>query len=163
MNDSEAGYEDYLTFLCSLPNTDQEKIRIATGGTCASSFSNPSDLNQPSVTITALSGTRVTHRTVKNVANKPETYLCAVLPPKGVSIGVDPPWFTIAPEETQILQIRLVVTQALNDFTFGEIVLTGSLNHITRLPLSLLPISVQDRNELLHHQQKSQLKKNMKF
>ncbi|XP_057764971.1 subtilisin-like protease SBT2.4 [Salvia miltiorrhiza] len=136
------GYEDYLTFLCSLPNTDQEKIRIATGGICAGSFSNPSDLNQPSLTITALSGTRVTHRIVKNVASKPETYLCAVLPPKGVSVSVDPPWFNIAPEATQILEIRLVVTQVLNDFSFGEIVLTGSLNHIIRMPLSVLPISV---------------------
>lgn len=117
-------------------------VRIATGGTCAGSFSNPSDLNQPSLTITALSGTRITHRTVKNVASKPETYLCAVLPPKGVSVSVDPPWFTIAPEETRTLEIRLLVTQALNDFSFGEIILTGSLNHIIRLPLSLFPVSV---------------------
>ncbi|KAH6787745.1 PA-domain containing subtilase family protein [Perilla frutescens var. hirtella] len=136
------GYEDYLSFLCSLPNTDREEIRIATGGTCASSFSNPSDLNQPSLTITALSGTRVTHRIVKNVANKPERYLCAVLSPKGVSVSVNPTWFNIAPEETQILEIRLVVTQVLEDFSFGEIVLTGTLNHIIRMPLSVLPISV---------------------
>lgn len=142
MKDLEAGYEDYLTFLCSLPNADQEKIRLATGGTCAGLFSNPSDLNQPSLTITALSGTRVTHRIVRNVASKPETYLCAVLPPKGVSVSVDPPWFNIAPEATQTLEIRLLVTQALNDFSFGEIVLTGSLNHIIRMPLSVFPISV---------------------
>ncbi|KAI3456511.1 hypothetical protein Pfo_013174 [Paulownia fortunei] len=136
------GYEDYLTFLCSLPNTDPEKIRIATGGTCAASFSKPSDLNQPSVTITALSGMRMTQRVVKNVASKPETYLCALLPPKGVTVSVDPPWFTIAPEETQTLEIRLLVNQVLDDFSFGEIVLTGSLNHIVRMPLSVLPISV---------------------
>ncbi|KAL8461522.1 hypothetical protein ACS0TY_032851 [Phlomoides rotata] len=137
-----SGYEDYLSFLCSLPNTNPEKIRIATGGTCAGSFSNPSDLNQPSVTITALSGTRVTHRVVMNVASKPETYLCAVLQPKGVSVSVDPAWFTIAPEKTQTLEIRLVVTQVLDDFSFGEIVLTGSLNHIIRMPLSVLPVSM---------------------
>lgn len=141
-NDLETGYEDYLSFLCSLPNTDPEKIRIATGGTCGGSFSNPSDLNQPSVTITALSGTRVTHRVVKNVASKPETYVSAVLPPKGVSVSVDPAWFTVAPEATQTLEIRLVVTQVLDDFSFGEIVLTGSSNHIVRMPLSVLPVSV---------------------
>lgn len=84
----------------------------------------------------------MTHRVVKNVASKPETYLCAVLPPKGVTVSVDPAWFTIAPEETQTLEIRLVVTQVLDDFSFGEIVLTGSLNHIVRMPLSVLPISV---------------------
>ncbi|KAL9146735.1 hypothetical protein ABFS82_13G129900 [Erythranthe guttata] len=136
------GYEDYLSFLCSLPNTDPEKIRVATGGTCAATFSNPSDLNQPSVTITALSGMRVTQRVVENVANKPETYLCAVLPPNGVTVSVDPPWFTLAPQEKQTLVIRLVVTQVLEDFSFGEIVLTGSLNHIVRIPLSVLTISL---------------------
>ncbi|PIN21325.1 Cucumisin [Handroanthus impetiginosus] len=135
------GYEDYLSFLCSLPNTDPEKVRIATGGTCAATFSNPSDLNQPSVTITSLSGIRMTQRVVKNVANKPETYLCAVLPPKGVTVTVDPQWFTVAPGETQTLAIKLVVTQVLDDFSFGEIVLTGSLNHILRMPLSVFPIS----------------------
>ncbi|KAK6123920.1 hypothetical protein DH2020_042339 [Rehmannia glutinosa] len=136
------GYEDYLNFLCSLPNTDPEKIRIATGGTCAASFSTSSDLNQPSVTITALSGMRMTQRVVKNVASKPETYLCALLPPKGVTVKVDPPWFTLAPEETQTLEIRFVVNQVLDDFSFGEIVLTGSLNHIIRMPVSVLPISL---------------------
>ncbi|KAL0305988.1 UNVERIFIED_CONTAM: Subtilisin-like protease SBT2.4 [Sesamum radiatum] len=108
----------------------------------AALFSNPSDLNQPSLTITALSGMRMTKRVVKNVASKPETYLCAVLPPEGVTVTVDPPWFTIAPQESQSLEIRLYVTQALDDFSFGEIVLTGSLNHIVRMPLSVLPISV---------------------
>ncbi|KAK4439395.1 Subtilisin-like protease SBT2.4 [Sesamum alatum] len=136
------GYEDYLSFLCSLPNTDPERIRIATGGSCVALFSNPSDLNQPSLTITALSGMRMTKRVVKSVASKPETYLCAVRPPKGVAVTVDPPGFTIAPQESQSLEIRLYVIQALDDFSFGEIVLTGSLNHIVRIPLSVLPISV---------------------
>lgn len=85
---------------------------------------------------------RVTQRLVKNVASKPETYLCAVLSPNGVTVSVDPPWFTIAPQETQTLVIKLVVTQVMEDFSFGEIVLTGGLNHIVRIPLSVLPISV---------------------
>ncbi|KAL3820755.1 hypothetical protein ACJIZ3_006660 [Penstemon smallii] len=136
------GYEDYLSFLCSLPNTDPDKIRIATGGLCDATFNNPSDLNQPSVTITALSGTRMVRRVVKNVARKPETYICAVLPPNGVMVSVDPPWFTLAPEETQNLAVRLVVNQVQDDFSFGEIVLVGSLNHIVRMPLSVMPVSV---------------------
>ncbi|KAK4485050.1 hypothetical protein RD792_007658, partial [Penstemon davidsonii] len=136
------GYEDYLSFLCSLPNTDPDKIRIATGGLCDATFNNPSDLNQPSVTLTALAGTRVVRRVVKNVASKPETYICAVLPPNGVMVSVDPPWFTIAPEETQNLAIKLVVSQVQDDFSFGEIVLAGSLNHIVRMTLSVMPVSV---------------------
>ncbi|XP_073154156.1 subtilisin-like protease SBT2.4 [Henckelia pumila] len=136
------GFEGYLGFLCSLPNADPSAVKIATGGSCGPSFSNPSDLNQPSVTITALSGKRTVNRVVKNVASKPETYLSAVLVPNGVSISIDPPWFTIAPGGTQNLEIKLVVTNVLEDFSFGEIVLTGSLNHIVRIPVSVLPVSV---------------------
>ncbi|XP_073059984.1 subtilisin-like protease SBT2.4 isoform X2 [Primulina eburnea] len=124
------GFEGYLSFLCSLPNADPSAVKIATGGSCGQSFINPSDLNQPSVTITALYGKRTVNRVVKNVASKPETYLSAVLVPKGVRISIDPPWFTIAPGGTQNLEVRLVVTRALEDFSFGEIVLTGSMNHI---------------------------------
>ncbi|KZV45041.1 hypothetical protein F511_30202 [Dorcoceras hygrometricum] len=137
------GFEGYLSFLCSLPNVDPSVVKITTGVSCDPSFSNPSDLNQPSVTITALSGKRTVNRVVRNVASKPETYLSAVLTPNGVSISIDPPWFTIAPGETKNLEIRLTVTRVLQDFSFGEIVLTGSMNHIVRIPVSVLPVAVQ--------------------
>ncbi|XP_027087762.1 subtilisin-like protease SBT2.4 [Coffea arabica] len=137
-----AGYEDYISFLCSLPNLDPASIRTATGGPCTSSFGSPADLNLPSVTITALSGSRTVHRRVTNVASKPETYVCGVLPPAGVMIDIHPPWFRVAPQGIQDLEIRLNVTQALDDFSFGEIVLAGSLDHIARIPLSVLPVSL---------------------
>ncbi|CAI9783938.1 unnamed protein product [Fraxinus pennsylvanica] len=53
-----SGYEDYLSFLCSLQNSDPTKIRIAMGGSCAATFINPADLNLPSVTISVPSGSR---------------------------------------------------------------------------------------------------------
>ncbi|XP_057497496.1 subtilisin-like protease SBT2.4 [Actinidia eriantha] len=137
-----SGYEDYINFLCSLPNTDPATIKTATGGSCNNSFINPSDLNTPSVTISALRGYQLVRRSVKNVANKPETYLCAVLPPEGVTVKLNPFWFRVAPQGSQELEIELNVTQKLDDFRFGEIVLTGSLNHIVRIPLSVFPVSM---------------------
>ncbi|KAK3017719.1 hypothetical protein RJ639_003075, partial [Escallonia herrerae] len=128
-------YEDYMSFLCSLPNADPATIRTATGESCSHSFRIPSDLNMPSVTVSALVGSQSVRRSVKNVASKPETYLCAVLPPKGVMVDISPPWFTLAPQEIQDLELKLNVTQALDSFSHGEIVLTGSLNHILRIPL----------------------------
>ncbi|KAF7120566.1 hypothetical protein RHSIM_Rhsim13G0150400 [Rhododendron simsii] len=136
-----SGYEDYINFLCSLPNTDPATIKTATGGSCNSPFSHPSDLNIPSITISGLSGSRLVRRRVKNVANKTETYLCAVQEPKGVRVELNPSWFTVAPEGSQDLEIGLNVTQNIDDFDFGEIVLTGSLNHIVRIPLSIYPVS----------------------
>ncbi|KAF8409609.1 hypothetical protein HHK36_005687 [Tetracentron sinense] len=137
-----SGFEDYISFLCSLPNIDPERITAATGKSCNHLLSYPSDLNLPSVTITALVGSRLVRRSVKNIASKPETYLCSVLQPGGVVVNLFPPWFTIAPQGTQDLEIKLNVTQALNSFSFGEIVLTGSLDHIVRIPLSVLPVSI---------------------
>jgi hypothetical protein len=56
-------------------------------------------------------------------------------------VNLSPTWFRIAPQEIQDIEIQFRVIQAGGEFSFGEIVLTGSLNHIVRLPLSVLPIS----------------------
>lgn len=81
-------------------------------------------------------------RRVKNVGGKVETYVWSVIPPNGTMVNINPPWFTIAPEEFQNLEIQINVTQKMDHFSFGEIVLTGSLNHIARIPLSVLAVSV---------------------
>lgn len=137
------GFEDYVNFLCSLPNVDPAKVKAATAKECnLSSLTHPWDLNLPSVTISALNGSQLTQRKLMNVASYPETYLCTVLQPEGVSVSMSPTWFTVGPEQTQDLEIKLSVTQALNSFSFGEIVLTGSLNDIVRVSLSVFPIAV---------------------
>lgn len=81
-------------------------------------------------------------RTVKNVESKAETYLCAALPPNGTVVNLYPPSFTIAPQETQDLYIQFNATEVIGEFSFGEVVLTGSLNHVVRIPLLIFPVSV---------------------
>ncbi|KAH7569437.1 hypothetical protein JRO89_XS06G0162300 [Xanthoceras sorbifolium] len=136
-----SGFDDYNNFLCSLPNADPSKIKAATGACCNQPLSHPANLNLPSVTISALAGSLSLRRSFMNVVNKSETYLCSVIPPNGTVVGLHPPWFTIAPERTQDLDIQFNVSQALGQFSFGEIVLAGSLNHIVRIPLSVKPVS----------------------
>ncbi|KAI3823852.1 hypothetical protein L1987_05297 [Smallanthus sonchifolius] len=135
-----SGFDDYMSFLCSLPNSDQKMIKTALGEPCT--HHAPSDLNAPSVTISALTGSQLVRRTVKNVANMVEMYVCGVVPPTGVAVEVNPPWFTIVPQGTQELEVILNVTQVEDSFSHGEIVLTGTLGHIVRIPLSVLPVSV---------------------
>ncbi|KAK9151588.1 hypothetical protein Syun_009897 [Stephania yunnanensis] len=136
-------YEDYISFLCSLPNVNPETIRTSTGTPCNISLplAYPTDLNLPSITISSLNGSRLVHRTAKNVASKPETYLFSVFNPRGVEVSMSPSCFTIAPQGSQDLLIKFNATQPIEDFSFGEIVLTGSLDHIVRIPLSVLPVS----------------------
>ncbi|KAK4858974.1 hypothetical protein QYF36_024725 [Acer negundo] len=138
-----SGFDDYINFLCSLPNVDPRTIKAATGEWCNQPLSHPANLNLPSVMISALAGSLTLRRSFMNVVNKSETYLCSVIPPKGTVVGLYPPWFTITPKGTQDLDIQVNVSQALGQFSFGEIVLTGSLNHIVRIPLSVKPNFIQ--------------------
>ncbi|XP_068644721.1 subtilisin-like protease SBT2.4 [Aristolochia californica] len=138
-----SGFEDYLVFLCSLPGIDPETIKTSTGKTCNSSVcSHPSQLNLPSITVSSLNGSLSIRRRVQNMCKKPETYWSSVQEPLGVEVSLYPPWFTIVPSQSIDLEIRLKVTDVLGSFSFGQIVLTGSLNHIVTVPLSILPVSL---------------------
>ena len=125
-----------------MPNVDQDTIIAAIGEHCIQSFAYPYNLNLPSVTISALKGSVSVRRTVMNVRNNTETYVGAVLPPNGTTVNLNPTWFTISPRGTQDLEIQLTVLQTMENFSFGEIVLTGNLNHIVRITLSVLPVSI---------------------
>jgi hypothetical protein len=124
-----------------LPNIDLDTITTATGEPCKSPFDHPSHLNLPSVTISALKGSVYVRRTVTNVGNSTETYLGSVLAPNGTTVNLNPNWFTISPQGTQDLDIQINVVQPMEDFRFGEIVLTGSMNHIVRITLAVVPVS----------------------
>lgn len=126
--------------MCSLPNTNPATVKDATGENCDISLTHPAELNLPSVTISALTGSQLVKRTAKNVNSEPETYLCAVLPPNGTTVSLSPSWFTIAPLGIQELHIQFNVTKAMYNFSFGEIVLTGGSNHIIRIPLSVFTL-----------------------
>ncbi|KAK2359067.1 subtilisin protease SBT2.5 [Trifolium repens] len=134
-------YVDFISFLCSLPNIDADRITTVTGEPCKSPFDHPSNLNLPSVTISALKGSVYVRRTVTNVGNSTETYLGSVLAPNGTTVNLNPNWFTISPQGTQDLDIQINVVQPMEDFRFGEIVLTGSMNHIVRITLAVVPVS----------------------
>ncbi|GJY91766.1 subtilisin-like protease SBT2.4 [Tanacetum coccineum] len=118
--------------------TDPEIIKTTIGEQCAHSFQAPSDLNIPSLTISALNGKQLVRRTVKNVADTAETYVCAVVQPNGVAVELNPPWFNIAPEGTQDLEVILKVTQVQDSFSYGEIVLNGEIMKHIYLDAALL-------------------------
>ena len=125
-----------------MPNIDRSAIRAATGVWCSKSLGHPANLNLPSVTISELRRSLTVRRSFKSVATKPETYVSLEVPPNGTTITLHPPWFTIVPEGTQDLDIEINVTQSTSEFSFGEIILTGSLNHIVRIPLSIRTVPI---------------------
>ncbi|KAJ0989574.1 hypothetical protein J5N97_007930 [Dioscorea zingiberensis] len=138
-----SAFEDYITFLCSLPNIDPSMVRSVTGEACNTSLqTSPADLNLPSITVSSLSRFKTVKRQVLNVGKYSEKYLCSIVAAEGIEVNVKPRWFTILPQETQVVEIELNVTNPLKYFTFGEVVLVGSLNHIVRLPLSVCPMEL---------------------
>ncbi|TQD98725.1 hypothetical protein C1H46_015634 [Malus baccata] len=138
-----SGYEDYISFLCSLPEIKSPATtRNATGQLRNYTLDHPANLNLPSITISALRGSQIIRRIFNNVGSKPETYVCSAVSPNGTIVDLCPTWFRIAPQGIQELHVQAKVTQAMDDFTFGEIVLTGSLNHIVLMSLSVFPVSI---------------------
>jgi len=125
-----------------LPDIDTGAVAAATGEQCNHPFANPFSLNLPSVTVSALRGSVSVQRTLMNVGNTTETYLASVMPPNGTNVCLYPTWFTLTPQGVQDLEIQFSVVQPTQNFTFGEIVLTGNLNHIVRITLSVLALSV---------------------
>ncbi|XVF87789.1 hypothetical protein PTKIN_Ptkin18bG0149200 [Pterospermum kingtungense] len=134
-------FEDYVDFLCSMPNIDRLAIRTATGVWCSQSLGHPANLNIPSVTISALRGSLTVRRSFRNVATRPETYVSLAIPPNGTTVNLHPTWFSISPQGIQDLDIEINVIQSTNEFSFGEIILAGSQNHTVRIPLAIRPVS----------------------
>lgn len=137
----QAEFEDYMSFLCSLPNVNAEAVKAATGQSCTATLQWPSDLNLPSITVSRLIGSRTVKRTVTNVGQTMEYFEASVVNPRGVEVRINPSTFTIESGESQEVNIEVSVSEAINVFSFGEIVFTGDENHVVRMPLSVLPVS----------------------
>ncbi|KAF0894015.1 hypothetical protein E2562_033799 [Oryza meyeriana var. granulata] len=71
----DAGYKDYLQFLCAVPGVDDAAVRRVVGAPCPSSRARwCSDLNTPSVTVASLVGSRRVDRRMMSVGTENETF-----------------------------------------------------------------------------------------
>jgi hypothetical protein len=142
----DAGYSDYLRFLCAVPGVDEAALLRAVGAPCpapapprAGAPRWCSDLNAASVTVANLLGSRRVDRRVTSVGSQNETYMAYVRAPGGVAVRVAPSQFAIAPGATRALRIVLNTTAPGNAFSFGEVVLKGDKKHRVRIPLAVYP------------------------
>ncbi|KAF8687955.1 hypothetical protein HU200_042548 [Digitaria exilis] len=115
----DAGYRDYLRFLCSVPGVDDAAVLRAVGAPCPLPPARAgagaaarwcSDLNSASVTVASLVGSRRVERRVTSVGAENETYVAYVRAPEGVAVRVWPAEFAIAPGATRTLRIVLNAT-----------------------------------------------------
>ncbi|KAL9361713.1 hypothetical protein Peur_044498 [Populus x canadensis] len=130
----DAGYEDYLGFLCTTPGIDAHEIRNYTNTPCNYTMSHPSNLNTPSITISHLVKTQTVTRTVTNVAEE-ETYVITARMQPAVAIEANPPAMTLRPGASRKFTVSLTVRSVTGAYSFGEILMKGSRGHQVRIPV----------------------------
>jgi subtilisin family serine protease len=130
----DSGFADWLAWLCG---TGQ-----LTGALCAGPAKDPSDLNYPSIAIGALAGRQTVTRTVTNVSGAVETYSATASLP-GIDVQVAPSSFTVQPGGTATYAVTFTrTTAAVNAYSSGALVLTGSNGHRVRSPLVVRPVAL---------------------
>lgn len=133
-----AHFEHYVQFLCAVPGVDDDSVRRATGTGCPTKRRAwCSDLNTASLTISNLVGSRTVIRRVTNVSRRNEVYRVTVRQPLGVNITVSPQIFWIRGNSSRHLTIVVRAIKAMRSYTFGEMVLHGSRQHVVRIPIAV--------------------------
>ncbi|KAL5541133.1 hypothetical protein UlMin_044382 [Ulmus minor] len=130
----DAGYEDYLGFLCSTPGINVHDIKNYTNSPCNTTMGHPSNLNTPSITVSHLVGTRIITRTVRNVAEE-ETYVIKTRMAPAIAIEANPPAMTLRPGALRKFTVTLTVRSVTGTYSFGEVLMKGSRGHQVRIPV----------------------------
>ncbi|OAY46704.1 subtilisin-like protease SBT2.6 [Manihot esculenta] len=130
----DAGYEDYLGFLCTTPGIDAHEIKNYTNSPCNYTMGHPSNFNTPSITVSHLVKTQTVTRTVTNVAGE-ETYVITARMQPSVAIDVTPSAMTLKPGASRKFSVSLTVRSVTGTYSFGEILMKGSRGHKVRIPV----------------------------
>ncbi|XP_071742108.1 subtilisin-like protease SBT2.6 [Rutidosis leptorrhynchoides] len=130
----DAGYEDYLGFLCTTPGIDYHELLKYTHRPCNYTLGHPYNLNTPSITVSHLVRTQTITRTVTNI-NEEETYTITSKMAPAISIETSPPSMTIRPGASHKFTVTLTVRSITRSYSFGEVLLKGSRGHKVRIPV----------------------------
>ncbi|OVA19237.1 Peptidase S8/S53 domain [Macleaya cordata] len=130
----DAGFNDYVKFLCSTPGIEPREIANFTSSSCKSTNGHPSDLNTPSIAISHLVGTRTITRTVTNVAEE-ETYTITTRMSPEIAIEANPPAMTLLPGASRNFTVTLTVRSVTGTYSFGQVLMKGSRGHKVRIPV----------------------------
>ncbi|XP_072953253.1 subtilisin-like protease SBT2.5 isoform X2 [Typha angustifolia] len=130
----DTSHEDYIRFLCSVPDVAHGEISNITGSACNATMSHPTDLNSPSIAISRLEGTQTVKRTVTNVADT-ETYVITTRMSPEVALEASPPAMTVLSGASREITVTLTVRSVTGTYSFGEILMKGDRGHKVRIPV----------------------------
>ncbi|EFJ05762.1 hypothetical protein SELMODRAFT_136624 [Selaginella moellendorffii] len=133
----DAGYQDYVSFMCSLNTTQawKDAVKQATHSDCSIAMDAAYNLNSPSITVSSLKGNVVVRRRVSSVSDVAETYTAALVRPENVTADIVPATFTLGPHQEASFELRLGLTDGklLADYVFGQLMLVGDRGHSARV------------------------------
>ena len=131
-----ATYQEYVSYLRHLGAVTSEGAKIS--GT---------DLNQPSIGIGALAGSKTVTRRVKNESSQTVTYSGAATLP-GMTVAVSPSTLTLRPGEEQSFTVSFTRGIAvLGEYTKGSLT-WSSATHRVRIPVAVRPVAIQAPTEI---------------
>ncbi|KAL4385255.1 hypothetical protein GQ457_15G029540 [Hibiscus cannabinus] len=130
----DAGYQDYLGFLCATPGINIHEIKKYTNSPCNTTMGRPSNFNTPSITISHLVGSQTVTRTVTNVA-KEETYVITARMHPSIAIETRPSAMTLRPGASRKFSVTLTARSVTGSYSFGSITMKGSRGHKVVIPV----------------------------
>lgn len=120
----EAGYLDYLAFLCGNAPEVFSDSELRCGQLQGAGYlTDSSDLNYPSIGVGALAGTQTVTRTVTQTAPGTQRWLADVEEPEGYDIRVSPAEVTLAHGERATFEVTITNrgTAPIEEFAFGSL------------------------------------------
>jgi hypothetical protein len=138
--DSQAS--DWMSFLAG------QGVVTADGTPISSRPIIASQLNAPSIGIGELVGRQTIRRRITNVTDRAEHYTITSTGLPGVTVTPSVRTIVVQPRATRTVYLTFVANDAAQFDTFvsGKVILTGSRNHVVRLPVAIRPtrVSVDD-------------------
>ena len=133
--------DEYDAFSCAIGSPDITQQRcddlVAMGVSI-----EPSDMNQPNISVADLTSARTVTRRVTNVTDSTETYNVEIETPPGVAVQVVPPALTVAAGQTAEYDVTLSFSGGQQDaYRFGALNWVSG-DHSVRSVLNVQPLSV---------------------
>jgi subtilisin family serine protease len=140
--------DEYDAFSCGVGSPDVSQARCTDLETNGFSL-EPADLNQPSISVSALITTRTVTRRVTNVTDASETYNAEIVMPPGIDVQVSPASLAVGPGESATYDVTFTyVSGPLDFYRFGSITWVSS-DHAVRSVLSIRPLSVAAPGDII--------------
>ncbi|XP_068332097.1 subtilisin-like protease SBT2.6 isoform X1 [Pyrus communis] len=130
----DAGYQDYLGFLCTTAGINSNEIKNYTNSPCNYTMGHPSNFNSPSITVAHLVKSQTVTRMVTNVAEE-ETYVITTRMAPAIAIEASPRAMTLRPGASRKFLVTLTVRSITGAYSFGEVIMKGSRGHKVRIPV----------------------------